>query len=243
MGLDGYKSRAIVLHSMPHGESGHIVFMFTEAFGRVSYYVNGGKRGVPVVGGNRLMLHPFSLLEIVGSKGGGSFHKIKEVKRVSFNISAFNDIYKSSISLFLSEFLYKVIHEDSANPMLFDYIYHSIDMFDEMQEGKINFHIYFIVHLTKFLGFFPNNGYFEDSYLDMTLGDFVVIRPANKLAMDREESRLLWRFMNATPHTLATIESSGRLRSRLLDNLITYIGIHNDTRYTINSLEYLREIY
>ncbi len=243
MSIDGYKSRAIVLHTMPHGESGHIVYMFTEAFGRVSYYVNSGKRGVPTVGGSKIMLYPLSIIEIVGSKGGGAFHRIKEAKRMTLNMSAFNDIYKSTISLFLSEFLYKVIKDEHHNPMLFDYILHSLLLFDAMEEGKSNFHIYFLVHLTKYLGFYPNNGYSDDSYLDMRIGDFVIIRPTHQMVMDRDESRLLWRFMSINSGEIATIESSGKVRSRLLDNLVNYIGLHNDTKYTIKSLEYLREIF
>ncbi len=241
--MEEYKSRAIVFHTMPHGESGHIVYMFTEAFGRVSYYVNSGKRGVPTVGGNKIMLYPLSLLEVVGSRGSGSFHRIKEAKRVSLNISAFNDVYKSTISLFIAEFLYKVIKEENANPMLFDYIYHSLKLFDAMEEGKANFHIYFLVHLTKYLGFYPNNSYSEDSYMDMRVGEFVIIRPSHQLTMDREESRLLWRFMNINSGDIAMIESNGKVRGRLLEALVKYIGLHNDTKYTIKSLEYLREIF
>lgn len=238
-----YKTRAVVLHTMQHGETGHIVFMYTEAFGRVSYYVNSGKRGVATVGGNRLMLHPLTVIDIVGASSKSSFHKIREAKRVIFSTSLLTDIYKSAISLFLSEFLYRALQEEGTNPMLFDYLFHSIKILDTIEEGKGNFHLYFIVHLTKYMGFYPNNNFQEEYYFDMTTGNFVIIKPTHSFVMDRDMSALLWSFMNISMSEITTIKSSGKMRSGLLDKMVSYIGLHQDTKYTIKSLEYLKEIF
>ncbi|MEG0500211.1 MAG: DNA repair protein RecO, partial [Rikenellaceae bacterium] len=154
-----YKTRGIVLHTIPHGESGHIVYMYTEAWGRLSYYVNSGKRGVATVGGSKVMLHPLTMIELVGTKSNGSFHRIKEAKRAVVSTAIFTDVYKSTISLFLSELIYKVVKEDEANPMLFDFLYQSITLLDMLEEGKANFHLFFTLQLTRYLGFYPNANY------------------------------------------------------------------------------------
>lgn len=238
-----YKTRGIVLHTMPHGESGHIVYMYTEAWGRLSYYVNSGKRGVATVGGSKIMLHPLTVIELVGTKGNSSFHRIKEAKRAVASVTVFTDVYKSTISLYLSELIYKVVKEDSANPMLFDFLFQSITLLDMIEEGKANFHLFFTLQLTRYLGFYPNTNYEENFYFDMKNGIFVIIRPSHSLHLDREESALLWQVMNVTSSTLDRLTSSGRQRSSLLTKLIEYIGIHHDTQYRIRSLEYLKEIF
>lgn len=241
--MNDYKTRGIVLHTISHGESGHIVYMYTEAWGRLSYYVNSGKRGVATIGGSKLMLHPLTVIELVGTKGSGSFHRIKEGKRAFLSANIFTDVYKSTISLFLSELIYKVIKEDESNPMLFDFLFHSIKLLDMMDEGKANFHLFFTIQLTRYLGFYPSDNYEKDFYFDMKNGNFVIIRPSHSFHMDREESALLWQVMNITSSTLETMSSSGRHRSTLLGKMIEYIGIHHDTQYRIKSLEYLKEIF
>lgn len=240
---EGYKTKAIVLHTMQHKDSGYIVYALTEAFGRVSYYVNSAKRGVPMLGGSKIMLHPLTVIDIVAVKGRGAFHRIKEAKRIIFPVSLFSDVYKSSIALFLSEFMYKVVRDDGANVMLFDYVFHSVKMLEAMGVEKVNFHLYFIVHLTKYLGFFPNNNYQEGAFLDMKSGDFVIIRPAHMRVVDREESKLLSLFMNAAVGEIGEIKSSGRNRSRLLEDMVQYVSLHHDTNYKLKSLEYFKEIF
>lgn len=241
--MDSYKTRAIVLHTMPHGESGHIVFMYTEAWGRLSYYVNSGRRGVATVGGSKIMLHPLTVIDLVGVKSNGSFHRIKEAKRAIISTNIFTDVYKSTISLYIAELIYKVVKEDDTNPLLFDFIFHSIKLLDIMEEGKANFHLFFTLQLTKYLGFYPATNYEEDFYFDMKNGYFVIIRPTHSFHIDREESALLWQVMNTTSSSLDTIKSSGRHRSLLLEKIIEYIGIHHDAQYRIKSIEYLKEIF
>lgn len=238
-----YKTRAIVLHTMPHGESGHIVFMYTEAWGRLSYYVNSGRRGVAIVGGSKIMLHPLTVIDLVGTKSNGSFHRINEAKRAIISTNIFTDVYKSTISLYITELIYKVVKEDDSNPLLFDFLFYCIKLLDVMEEGKANFHLFFTLQLTKYLGFYPRDNYEKDFYFDMSNGYFVIIRPTHSFHIDREESALLWQVMNVTSSSLSSIRSSGRHRSTLLEKMIEYIGIHHETQYRIKSLEYLKEIF
>lgn len=238
-----YKTKAVVLHTMPHGENGLVVYMYTEAWGRLSYYINSGKRGVAVVGTSKVMLHPLTIIDMVGVKSSGSFHRIREAKRAVVSTSLFGDIYKSTISLYMAELIYKVVKESEPNAILFDFLFHSIKILDIMEEGKVNFHLFFTVQLTKYLGFFPQANYEKDLYLDMKSGNFVIIKPQHTLYIDREESALLYQVMSSTTSTLGNITTSGRHRSELLGKMIEYIGIHHDTKYSIKSLEYLREIF
>lgn len=240
---NSYKSRGVVLHTMPHGESGHIVYVYTELFGRVSYYINSGKRGVATVGGSKIMLHPLTVIEFVGSKGRGAFHRITEAKRAFASYTMFDDIYKSTISLYVAELIYKIVKEEEANSFLFEFIFQSIKVLQIIDEGKPNFHLYFTTQLTKYLGFFPSSNYQDDFYFDMSSGEFVIIRPSHPLHIDRRESKLLWQIMGSNISSLGEVKTSGKSRGELLGKMIDYLGIHHDKKYKIQSLEYFKEVF
>ena len=72
------------------------------------------------------------------------------------------DIFKSSIIFFLDECLIKSIREEEANPQLFDFLFQSIIQLDANPVGK-NFHLQFLLRLSKYLGFPPVHNYNEEN--------------------------------------------------------------------------------
>ncbi|MBP7488045.1 MAG: recombination protein O N-terminal domain-containing protein, partial [Parabacteroides sp.] len=71
-----YKTRGIVLHSIPYSDKYSIIYMYTEAFGRVSYLVartRGKKSNI-----SRALFIPLSVLEMeVDHKQNRDLHRIK----------------------------------------------------------------------------------------------------------------------------------------------------------------------
>lgn len=57
------------------------------------------------------------------------------------------------MALFLSEFLYRAIREEAENRPLFAYLQHSIIWLDECGDGFANFHLVFLMRLSRFLDF------------------------------------------------------------------------------------------
>ena len=57
------------------------------------------------------------------------------------------------MALFLSEFLYRAIREEAEDRPLFAYLQHSIIWLDECGEGFANFHLVFLMRLSRFWGF------------------------------------------------------------------------------------------
>ena len=83
-----------------------------------------------------------------------------------------------SIALFLSEFLYRAIREEAENRPLFAYLQHSIIWLDECGEGFANFHLVFLMRLSRFLGLYPNlEDYHTGDYFDLLNACFTSIRP------------------------------------------------------------------
>lgn len=57
------------------------------------------------------------------------------------------------MALFLSEFLYRAVREEAENRPLFAYLQHSIIWLDECGGGFANFHLVFLMRLSRFWGF------------------------------------------------------------------------------------------
>ncbi|MFI3322588.1 MAG: DNA repair protein RecO [Rikenellaceae bacterium] len=240
-----YKTTAVVLHTMPHSEKGHIAYLYTREAGRVSYYLFSGKNGTARVGGNRISLQPLSVLSIVGSPSPrGDMHRMKEASAHIITAGIYGNIVKSTIALYLAEFMYRVVKERESSPMLFDFIVGCIKSLNEIDDkSAANFHLYFTINIVRFLGFYPENDYFDGSYFDINLGKFVLIRPQHTLCLDQNLSKILGEIMELKIDTLSTLKLSRDERRAILEALIAFLGHHHETIYRIESLKILSEVF
>ncbi len=238
------KNRGIILHSLKFGESGLILYMYTENHGRQSYFLRTSNNGKVRIGANQIVMQPFSALDIVEySTNDGANLRIKEAKRSFLTASTVFDIRKSTISMFVSEFLYKVVRECSPNPMMFDYMFHSIKLLDSLEEGVSNFHIYFLVNLCSYMGFSPNNNYQPDNFFDITLGRYTTIRPQHDKYFTQEISQIFHDFQSCSVEDLKNIKLNRNQRVDMLYSIIHYYEYHHETTYKIASLKILSEIF
>lgn len=242
--MENYKTRGIVLHSVRYGDTGHIVYMYTERFARQAFYVTGNRGGRPVIGKSRILLEPLTVIDFVGYKSlKGEMHRIREATNSFLFSGIVFDIRKSSIALFMAEVIYRIVREDAPNPLFFDFLLQCVKTLNAIEEGTANFHIYFLVQLTRFLGFYPANNYMEYSFFDIRRGEFVMLKPQHSFFIPQEESRLLGLFLNSNVDTLGAIRISRALRVSLLNSLIAFIGYHHDAAYRIGSIKILGELF
>ena len=240
-----YKTTAIVLHSIPHGERGHIAYLYTREAGRLNYYLFSAKNGVAQVGGNKISLQPLSTINIVASPPAkGELHRIKEAKAAFITYGIYGNIVKSTVSMYVAEFLYRIIRDKEANTILFDYIIGSIKSLDAMDEkSAANFHLYFTLNISRFLGFYPENRYFEGAFFDIPLGRFMLIRPQHASYIDSDGSRLMGEFLDTKLDEIGDIKLSRAQRKYLLECVIAFFGFHHDTFYKIESIKILSEVF
>lgn len=240
-----YKSRAIVLHTIKYGDRGHIVHLYTEALGRRSYYVGGLRNGRLTVGRSKIALQPLSIIDIVGYEGTRSdLHRIREATSPYLLTRLIFDIRKSAIALFIAEVVYRMVREEAANPLFFDFFEGAVKALDQAEGNIANFHIFFLLEMTRFMGYYPADNYTEDGFFDLTKGEFVVIKPQNNdLFMDSRTSRLLSLFIGRSMSQALDIEMGRADRVSLLGRLIDFLAYHHDSAYKISSIKVLGEIF
>ena len=150
------KTEAIVLHSLKYGESRLIVDLFTREHGRLSCIVGIPKTGRAKV--KKQFFQPLSLIDVeCDVRANVRLQKIRDARMLSPYVSLTYEPAKLSISLFLAEFLYHALRgEQQPDPLLFDYMRNSFLWLDTAAADFANFHLAFLMHLSRFLGFYPN---------------------------------------------------------------------------------------
>ena len=220
------KTQAIVLHSLKYGETRLIVDMFTRSHGRLSFIVSLPKSPKGKI--RKQFFQPLSLLEIeTDVRPRLQLQKLSDVRLLyPFSTIPFEP-EKLAISLFVAEFLYYAMRGEQQNVPLFDYVTDSIQWLDG-QEGRFaNFHLVFLMRLSRFLGFYPN----LDGYI--VHRDF--LQPA--------EAEIIQLMMRMDYPTMHLYRLSHHDRNRLLEVALTYYRLHLPDFPELKSLAVLQELY
>jgi DNA repair protein RecO (recombination protein O) len=146
------KTRGIVFRFTRFRETSIIVTIFTEHFGLQSYIVNGVRTAS--ARGKMALYQPLTLLDlVVYHKEHANILRIKEIKCLHQYQSLSTDIKKSAIAMFLTELVNKTIKDESHAHDLFAFLFDSMITLDEMASGYENFHLVFMIRLSRLLGF------------------------------------------------------------------------------------------
>ena len=136
------KTKGIVLHTLKYNDTSIIVDMYTELSGRTSFLVPVPRSRKAAV--KSVLFQPLSFIEFEADyRPNTTLYRVKEAKSFYPFTSIPYDPYKSSMALFLAEFLYRAIREEAENRPLFAYLQHSVIWLDECREGFANFHLVF----------------------------------------------------------------------------------------------------
>ena len=241
--MKNYKARGVVLHTVKYGDSGLVAYLYTDLHGRQTYLIQG-VRSSKSKGNKAALFQPMFLLEYEGIMPKiGDMHRMKDTAPAFPLTSIPFDVRKSTIALFMAEVLYRLVRESESNPHLFAFIEQAVQALDVLQEGVSNFHLWFLVKLSYFLGFYPGNAYSENHFFDIMRGEFVILPPSHRMMMGREEARLLGELMEVRVDELGTIGLNRTQRVAFLNALLTFIGYHADTIHSVRSIDILREVF
>lgn len=237
------KTRGIVFKTTHYSESSVIVQVFTEKLGLQSYLINGVKKPKAKISLN--MLQPLHLLDmVVYHKANSNIQRVAELRQLPVFQSIPYDIVKSSLAIFLNEVIYKSIRQESKDEMLFDFLFNAIELLDRMDKGLANFHLYFLMRLTRFLGFFPDGGaYQKDSFFDLKNAEFSGQMPPHAFVISPPQSKLWQQLMEGSFEELEEIQMSTADRKQLMDYLLDYYRLHVDHFGEIKSQSVLSEIF
>ncbi|MES2425607.1 MAG: DNA repair protein RecO [Bacteroidota bacterium] len=237
-----HKTRGIVLKTTDYGETSVIVQVFTEKLGLQSYIINGVKK--PKAKISRNMLQPLHLLDmVVYHKAAGNVQRVAELKTSPVLLTIPYDVIKSSMALFLNEVLYKSIRQQTADENLFDFVFSAIEWLDHQTVGLANFHLLFLIQLTRYLGFYPDRYQANEAdYFDLKNGVFMKYKPDSVLYLSPPHTQNFSRLLQCNFENLAMLKLTNDERRYLIAKILEYYALHIESFGNINSHEILEEV-
>ncbi len=238
-----FSTKGIVLHRFKYSDSKIITKIYTEEFGLQAYliFASDSNKGRII----KSLLQPIFLLNMeVYHNGKNELQKIKEISNQFPFLSIPFDIQKSTIGLFLSEFLLKILEENEPDKHFFVFLMNSIMLFDSLKENFQNFHLIFLMKMSKFLGIQPENNFAPDKTIfDLEAGRFITGIPNHKYYVNQNLSVQFNTFSVSDFENMQTIEISNTERRRLLSIIIDYYTLHLGKPGQMKTLKVLRQIF
>jgi DNA repair protein RecO (recombination protein O) len=238
-----HKTRGIVLYSLPYSDKYRIITLYTEAFGRIAYLTsNAPGRRTRV---SRALLLPLSALDLeVDHLNRRDIQRIKEAKPAFIFTQLHTHPVKNAIALFLSEVLYRIIQEKEANRSLFDYLFHSIKWLEIADAGIANFHLAFLLRLSRYLGIQPNGStYRAGSFFDLQNGVFRSSLPQHPHYLNREDSAVFERLLRMNYENMALYAFSRQERTDIIRHILSYYRLHLNAFPEIKSLAVMQSLF
>ncbi|MEM9984038.1 MAG: DNA repair protein RecO, partial [Bacteroidota bacterium] len=148
------KTEGIVLRSIKHQEANLITTLYTRDFGIKSFIITGYRSTRSRR--KHSYFQPMSLVEIVfQERPNRDLHKISESKVAHLLHEAQTNPVKLSLGLAMMEIFYDEVKEEEAQVELYYFLRNVILMLDQSPQRLIQLFLFFLVHLTRYLGFSP----------------------------------------------------------------------------------------
>ena len=208
----------IVLHTTKFGENSIVVHTLSRDYGRRSFLVRGAGKKV------MSLLLPLNILEAeITESTKSTLYTARNLTSRHPLLGIRNNIYKNTMTMFLSEVIYRTIKEGAQEHDLFEWCRGQILLLSAMESDFSNFHIRFLLELSVALGFSPETS---------DLMPFV-----------EENYTIVSQFMTASFAESMLIPLSGPVRNKICEDVLRYIEYHTESTLTINSLKVLRELF
>lgn len=232
---------AIVVSALKYGEADLIVKAYTYSDGLKTYMLKGvlkSKKG-------KFKASQFQLLtqlEIVANhRNQGKMEYLKDAKVLHTYTSLHTNMVKGAMLMFLAEVLKNAIREEETNPQLFKYLENSL-MWLDLHDKIANFHLLFLLNLTRYLGFYPDADAKEFTYFNLLEGVFE-LNSVNNYCVDGQNVAVLRQLLGINFDKLNEVKLNQQSRANFLNMLLLYFELHIEGFKKPKSLAVLNEIF
>ena len=209
----------IVLHTTKFGENSLVVHTLSKDYGRRSFLVKGaGKKSM------MSLFLPLNVLEAdILETNKSTLFTARNLTAKHPLLGIRNNMFNNSMTMFMSEVLYRVVKDGAYEQGLFEWCEKDILLLDAIQTDFSNFHIRFLLELTVALGFSPES---------QDLMPFV-----------GEHYPAVEKFMTLPFADSMLIPLNGAARNEIAEEILRYIEYHTESSVNVNSLKVLRELF
>jgi len=237
-----HKTSGIILQTINYSDTSLIAKIYTETFGLQSYMISGARSKKSKT--KATLFQPMSLVELeVSNSQKSTLQHISEIAIQHPYTEIPYNIVKSSIALFLNEVLFRSLKEEHPDEDLFSFIKNSFLILGIKIESCSNFHLSFLVQVSKFFGFYPQGSFSEtNSFFDLCEGRFYSKIPSHNNYLTPPDALLLNQLMDSSFETIHELKIGAIKRKMMLNSLIFFFQFHIPSFGEVKSVAVLEQV-
>lgn len=211
-----YRCSFIVLNTTRVGDNSLVLHTLSSDWGRRSFICRSGR--------SMGLYQPLSLLEgEITENPKSDLWRVSGISALSALQGIRNNLYKTSIAVFMSEVLWRTVKDGANEDGLYEWCSSSIRTLDALPGNAANYHLRWLLEFAGALGFSP-------SAADIAPFAGTWLQTIRQLIELPEAGALL-------------LPLSGNARAAIAEILLRYIGHHTESNINIRSLNILQEIF
>lgn len=228
--------KGLVIRILQHSDKTSILKCYTDEFGMRSYVVRNSKK-TPLS-----LFQPLTFLDMsVQERHDRDLQYLKEVSLYRQSIGQSRNVIKSSIALFIQEFLVHALKEESADPDLFRLLEETLIDLDEGDPGAWAPHLFLVAYAEQ-MGILPPPPDVDADWFDLEEGTFGSGQPAHVHILGKPYTQILPALQRTAHGTQPRIDCSNSERRQMLDHLLQLFRFHTEGRFDLKSPEILRTV-
>ena len=237
------KDRAIVLRTVKFGDNKLIIDLLTRESGRVSVVWKVSTSRTSKV--RKQFFQPLTLLEVDTVRSPRqTMSMLADVRLFRPYLTLTTDAVKMSQGFFVAEFLAYATRDMHPEPLLYDFVEQGLLWLDASVGSTANFHLMFMLRMSRFLGFMPDvASYVDGAVFDLREGVFSLTMPLHSDVLMPEDAKKMQILMRMTPSNLHLFRFSREERNRVVDLCLQFYRLHIPQFGEMKSLEVLQTLF
>lgn len=234
-----HKTSLVVLHKTKLGDSSIVVHGYSSDNGRCGFIIKSNSKR-----GSLSLLHPLGIIEAeISEKSKGELRFINNFRSLHTLTRLRESVIKNAIAIYISELIFRGIHEYGPSPGFFNFLVKSILLLDAIGDDYANFHLWFLVELSREVGYSPANNYTDGFLFDISSASFVKSAVSGTKCFNREDSALLDTILKHKEESIHILKLNGIQRRSFSKEMTTFLSYHLGCNLNIQSLEILHEVF
>lgn len=213
-----HSSRLIILATTKVGEKALVLHTLSAEWGRRSFIVNIGRST------SAALFLPLNILDAeIIENPKSELWRLRSLAAVHPLGGIRSNVHKNTMTLFMSEVLFRTLRDGANEEGLFDWLCRSLMTLDALQSDFANYHLRWLLEFAAALGFSPS--------------------PEDLAPFAGEHFASIKTLLQSGFADCMLLPLSGVARNEIADILLQYIGYHAEARIDVRSLAVLRELY
>lgn len=247
------RTEAIILRTIPYGETSKILTTFTKDMGKIHLLAKGARDVKSKYGGSLELFTHISV--IFYERSERELQYVSDVTVIDPFLGIHNDLDRTYAALAMIEMCNRLIHGNEDNLHLFDLLVQTLQELDHAEKRPLNGFLYFMLHVASRLGFkmeleqcdhCRNMMDHKELNFNVEHGRVVcescpaALRNVSGSALSKESLAILRHFTRSGGHGIHNIAMSESSCGEIYRLLLRHLQYHMEELRNLNALTFLK---